>query len=130
MVNNSALRVLATAIEGGDCRADRLLDADLFEALGYQVQREPVGRSNFAWRYFDQQGRRWLTLPHFSSIDECSRFIEQFRPRWAWSVGNTGPEDQPHACVTLDNDACTDFEGSAHSPALALTAAFCRAVAK
>lgn len=125
----SHLRNLADRIEqsfGG-----RDLDADIYAAFGFEVKRAPEGRNGISWRYFERDGSHWLALQHLTtSIDECARFIVKRRPGWAWSVSNIGPNDEPHACLTLDDPGCTDIEGTAATPAIALAAALCRAEAK
>lgn len=126
----SRILSLGMEIAAGIRRGGRALDADIYEALGFRVQREPIGRSSFSWRYFNPEGRRWQTLEYLSSsVDECSRFIEQRHPSWAWTVSNIGPDEEPHAVVTLDDERCTDVEASVHPSALALAAALCLAEA-
>jgi hypothetical protein len=121
------LAAIADEIEQGGWGRD--LDADIYEAFGCQVKRAPEGRNSISWRWLEDG--RWIALEHLTtSIDECSRFIEKRRPAWAWTVSNIGPNDEPHACVTLGDEACTDIEGSAIRSAMALAAALCRAEAK
>lgn len=54
----------------------RDLDADMFEAFGYEVTRAPVKLNGICWRY-KPRFSRWLALPRVStSIDDAIRFAD------------------------------------------------------
>jgi len=111
---------------------DREIDADVYEALGYQVKRRPVRHSSVhkshatsvSWRYLDSG--RWLAMEYFTaSLDAVVALIERELPEAnCWGV-----EKEPgyiEAFVSRNNVESGHWMrlGNAATPALSLLAAF------
>lgn len=62
LVDLVALDQVLLALEHGHA-ADRGLDAAIYDALGWQVQRAPISRRRIAWRARSPLSTAWLPLP-------------------------------------------------------------------
>lgn len=75
----------------------REVDADIYEALGYEVKRKPerivtTWRAGWSksWAYFDMSTRRWIAMGRLThSLDAIVALIEQKLPGWIWDVTST-----------------------------------------
>lgn len=78
---------------------DRSLDADVYEALGWDVVRGPTARRRLGWQFRSPLSLRWHDLPSPSSDVRASSMLAPWR--WSWLVGmDCG---QPWArCYTRD----------------------------
>ncbi|KRE00101.1 hypothetical protein ASE63_08365 [Bosea sp. Root381] len=121
------LLALADRCEG-TAKPDRALDADIYEALGYNVRRKPkhlVSR-NAPMGGIYQQGELWKALGAVSAnIDVAARLLRQKAPGWSWSL----------QCVAGDEEAgfqalVAECSGNGAIGSLALCAAMLRAFAR
>jgi len=108
-------------------KPDRMLDADIYEALGFTVRRKPKHlvsrRAPIGGIY--QQGALWKALGSVSAnIDVAVGLLRQKAPGWSWSV----------QCVVGEDSAAfqalvAECSGSGAVGALAFCAAMLRAFA-
>ncbi len=108
-------------------KPDRALDADIYEALGFNVRRKPahlVSRRAPAGGIY-QQGSLWKALGTVSAnIDVAVGLLRQKAPEWNWSI----------QCLIGENNAAfqalvAECSGSGVIGSLALCAAMLRAFA-
>ena len=109
-------------------KPDRMLDAEIYEALGYTVRRKPtnlVSRRAPAGGIY-QQGSLWKTLGTVSGdIEVAVGLLRQKAPEWGWSL----------QCMTGENTAAfqalvAECTGNGVMGSLALCAAMLRAFAR
>lgn len=109
-------------------KPDRMLDADIYEALGFTVRRKPrhlVSRRAPAGGIY-QQGSLWKALGTVSAdIDVAVGLLRQKAPDWSWSL----------QCMAGDNSAAfqalvAECSANGTCGALALCAAMLRAFAR
>lgn len=109
-------------------KADRELDADIYEALGYVVRRKParlVTRRTPAGGIY-QQGSFWKTLGAVSAdIDVAVSLLRQKAPGWSWSLQCLVGED-----AAAFQALVADCSGQGAIGSLALCAAMLRAFAR
>ena len=93
---------------------DREIDADVYEALGYQVKRRPVRHSSVhkshatsvSWRYLDSG--RWLAMEYFTaSLDAVVALIEREMPGAEYEYELTNIYGIAQATVGLNFSAGT-----------------------
>jgi hypothetical protein len=109
-------------------KPDRALDADIYEALGYNVRRKPshlVSRRAPAGGIY-QQGSLWKALGTVSAnIDVTITLLRQKAPDWSWSLQCLTEED-----TTGFQALVAECSGNAVLGSLALCAAMLRAFAR
>ncbi|SEG18662.1 hypothetical protein [Bosea lathyri] len=108
-------------------KPDRMLDADIYEALGFTVRRKPkhlVSRRAPAGGIY-QQGALWKALGTVSAdIDVAVSLLKQKAPGWSWSLQCMVGEDSPAFQALVAECSGNGVVGS-----LALCAAMLRAFA-
>jgi hypothetical protein len=67
---------------------DRGLDADIYEAIGWAVQRGQVSRRRMGWRCRSPYSSAWEVLP--SPTEDVAAAACLVPYRWDWSVGLRG----------------------------------------
>ena len=127
MDNPELLLALAQRCEGS-AKPDRALDADIYEALGYNVRRKPANlvsrRAPPGGIY--QQGSLWKTLGTVSAdIDVAVDVLRQKAPEWSWSLQCLAAEESAAFQAVV-----ADCSGNAAIGSLALCAAMLRAFAR
>jgi hypothetical protein len=68
--------------------ADRGLDADIYEAIGWAVDRAVISRRRIAWRCRSPFSSGWEALP--SPTEDVAAAARLVPFRWDWSVGLRG----------------------------------------
>jgi hypothetical protein len=108
-------------------KPDRMLDADIYEALGFTVRRKPkhlVSRRAPAGGIY-QQGALWKALGTVSAdIDVAVSLLKQKAPGWSWSLQCMVGEDSSAFQALVAECSGNGVVGS-----LALCAAMLRAFA-
>lgn len=104
--------------------ADRDLDALVYEALGWEVQRTPISRRRIAWRVRSPLSTAWQSLPA-PTADQAAA-ATTVPHGWDWRVGTR--DGQPMGWVQerrlrAGADLPAFFETSRLTPARALLAA-------
>jgi hypothetical protein len=109
-------------------KPDRMLDAEIYEALGFNVRRKPthlVSRRAPAGGIY-QQGALWKALGTVSAdIDVAVSVLKQKAPEWGWSLQSLGG-DSGGAFQAL----VAECSGNGALGSLALCAAMLRAFAR
>lgn len=114
---------LIKALEGAE-GGSRELDADIYEALGFEVKRraEWLGGRRFTRAYAFLRDSRWEAMGHLTtSVDDAMRLIR--RPGDWWRIDQTGAR-QFQAVISSKGESNHAF---CATPALALCAALLRA---
>jgi hypothetical protein len=101
---------------------DRDLDAEIYAAIGWTVQRSPISRRRIAWRCRSPLALGWEALPcPTEDVGAAARIVPW---GWNWGVGcrglSTGWCREPEARA---GRAALYAECNRHSPARALAAA-------
>jgi hypothetical protein len=108
-------------------KPDRMLDADIYEALGFTVRRKPkhlVTKRTPAGGIY-QQGSLWKALGTVSAdIDVAVSLLKQKAPGWSWSLQCMVGEDSAAFQALVAECSGNGVVGS-----LALCAAMLRAFA-
>jgi len=107
--------------------ADRSLDADIYELLGFEIRRKPapLGRGNARPGGIFRQGEAWRAIAEVTGdLGKAAEIVERLFPDAPWSVFHNpaDAERRFHAEVS-------GFSGCAGQVSLALCAALLRAVA-
>ena len=109
-------------------KPDRTLDADIYEALGFNVRRKPatlVSRRAQPGGGIYQQGALWKALGLVSAnIDVAVEILRQKAPDWNWSLRAMMNED-----AAAFQAIVAECSGSGVMGSLALCAAMLRAFA-
>ena len=109
-------------------KPDRGLDADIYEALGFNVRRKPshlVGRRTPPGGIY-QEGSLWKTLGSASAnIDVAVGLLRQKAPDWRWSLQSLAGEDAGTFQALV-----AECQASGTIGALAICAALLRALAR
>lgn len=108
----------------------REVDADIYEALGYEVKRKPerivtTWRAGWTkpWAYFDTSTRRWVAMGRLTySLDAIVALIEQATGNASWRAGNT-PSGRGFAFL-----GTSQKEHDGATPAIALGIALLKAL--
>jgi hypothetical protein len=80
------------ALEHGHV-VDRDLDAAIYEALGWRVERMPISRRRISWRTRSPVSTAWLGLPSpTSDVTDAASLVPH---GWDWGAGVT--DAQPRA---------------------------------
>lgn len=64
---------------------DRSLDADVYEALGWDVLRGPTIRRRMGWQFRSPLSLRWHDLPSPTADVQAASMLAPWR--WSWQVG-------------------------------------------
>jgi hypothetical protein len=108
-------------------KPDRALDADIYEALGFNVRRKPshlVGRRTPPGGIY-QEGSLWKTLGSVSAnIDVAVGLLRQKAPDWRWSLQSMAVDE-----AATFQALVAECQASGTIGALALCAAMLRAFA-
>lgn len=116
----------AIAVLEAGAHASRDLDAMIFEALGWWVERAAPMAHRSPWTMRSAHARDELPLPRATKRIDCARQVVPFG--WDWGTGERGGQGyawcnnrKPHL-VGQDrlNPLCRWFEARAKTPALAL----------
>lgn len=101
MTIESCIAALAASPKGS-----RNLDADVYEALGFPVKREPkfAGRHlvDKAWSFLE--GSRWKAMLHFSTSIEDALTLVPAESYWLLGKGRTRATEPLYAMQILDGD--------------------------
>lgn len=107
-------------------RPDRVLDAEIYEALGFNVRRKPthlIGRRTPPGGIY-QQGSLWKAIGRISAeIDVAVGVLRQKAPDWNWSLQSIVAEDEAFEALVAG------FSGQGALASLALCAALLKAFA-
>lgn len=76
-------RALVALEHGGG--GDRALDADIYEAIGWSVQRGQISRRRMGWRCRSPYSSAWEVLPSPTEDVAAAALLVPFR--WDWSAG-------------------------------------------
>jgi hypothetical protein len=79
-------RALMALEHGGGM--DRALDADIYEAIGWAVDRQAISRRRIAWRCRSPWSTAWEALP--SPTEDVAAAAHLVPYRWDWSAGLRG----------------------------------------
>ncbi len=108
-------------------KPDRTLDADIYEALGFNVRRKPshlVGRRTPPGGIY-QEGALWKTLGTVSAnIDVAVGLLRQKAPDWRWSLQSMAVDE-----TATFQALVAECQASGTIGALTLCAAMLRAFA-
>lgn len=118
-----ALDQVLLAMEHGHA-ADRGLDAEIYEALGWQVERTAAGRRRLSWRVRSPLSTAWLPLPSPTGDRDDAASLVPHR----WDHGCGVRDAQPFGWVRerrVRNGRIGPeyFEANRLSPARSLTTA-------
>jgi len=120
-----AIGAVIALLEDG-AHASRDLDAVIFEALGWWVERAAPLEHRSPWTMRSPFASQEMPLPRATKRIDCARQVVPFG--WDWGTGERGGQGyawchnrQPHL-VGQDalNPLCRWFEAKARTPALAL----------
>lgn len=111
MLSRADLQALIERVEKAT-GPDRELDADIYEALGYEVKRRSERveegwrvRRTVDWRYLD--GSRWLAMDYLTaSVDADLALLERVLPGWRAEIrwGDWPQHIERHDATLWNND--------------------------